>query len=164
MVDAMNQEEHVFSDPIADTESPTPVAELCIQLVPGDLGNEQSRPPAGYMQRSRKDHVGVSSARARIRAAIEAETAAVPQAEAEVIDRELSQIMSSRPAADHPGTRRFPHTFSRVKRSPFTEALRGSLEVLLPGYAASPSRRTGFGSGDPEPTAAAELRIMVLHS
>lgn len=158
----MNQEENVFRDPIADTESPTSVAELCIQLVPGDPGNEQSSPPGGYMQRSGKDHVGVSSARARIRAAIEAETAAVPQADAEVIDRELSQIMSSRPAADHPGTRRLPHTFPRVKRSPFTEALRGSLEALLPGYAASPSRRTG--SGDPEPTAAAELRIMVLHS
>lgn len=163
MVDAMN-EEHVFSGPRADTESPTPVAELCIQLVPADPGNEQSSPPAGYLQGLRKDHVGVSSARARIRAAIEAETAAVPEADAEVIDRELSQIMSSRPAADHPGTRRLPHAFPRVKRSPFTEALQGSPGALLPGYAASPSRRTGSGSGDPQPTAAAELRIMVLHS
>jgi hypothetical protein len=158
MVDIMNREEHVFSGPAADIETPTPVAELCIQLVPGDPGNS---PPVGYMQRPRKDHGGGSSVHDRIRAAIEAETAAVPEAAAEVIDRELSQIMSSRPAIDHPGTR-LPHTVPR--RSPLTEAFRGSLEALWAGYAASTPWRTGSGSDDPEPTAAAELRIMVLHS
>ena len=164
MVDTMNQEEHVFSDPVADRETPTPVAELCIQLVPGDPGNKQFSPPAGYMRPSRKDHGGVSSARDRIRAAIEAETAAVPEAAAEVIDRELSQIMSSRPTVDHPGARQLLHTVPRTKRSPLTEAFRGSLEALLAGYAASPLWRTSSGSDDPEPTAAAELRIIVLHS
>ena len=63
------------------------------------------------MQRSKKDRIGISSVRARIHAAIEAEAAAVPQAEAEIIDHELSRIMSSRPAVTILALADFPIPF-----------------------------------------------------
>jgi hypothetical protein len=154
MVDTMNREERVSHEPIADKEGPTHVAELFIRLVPQDTGNRQFTRPPGFRPRFKMDRTDTSSARRRIRAAIEAEAAAVPEVGAEIIDRELSRIMSPRPAVNAPGATRSGHRVPRDKRPSLMEVLRGSLA----GASWRPDPH------EPEPTTAAELHITLVHS
>jgi hypothetical protein len=149
----MNREEYVSCDPIVDKEDPTDVAGLFIRLVPQDAGNQQFKRSAGFKPRLKKDRAVISSARRRVHAALEAETAAVPEAGAEIIDRELSQIMSPRPAANDPASRQSARRLSGDRRSSLVEAMLGS-----PVRA---SRRSS--PDDQEPTAAAELHITLVH-
>lgn len=148
MVDIMNREERVSHDSIFDEEDPTRVAELFIRLVPRDTGNQQFERPAGFGLRFNKDRVDIPSIRARLYVAIEAEAATVPEAGAEIIDKELSHIMSPRPAVNDPATRRLGHRASWNRRLSLMGVLRGS----------------GVSPDASEPTAAAELHITLVHS
>jgi hypothetical protein len=153
MVETMNRAEQVSGGAIPGKEDPTDVAVLFIRLVPLDAGDEQFRRPAGFRQQFKKDRAGILSARRRIHAAIEAEAAAVPEVDSEIIDKELSQIMLPRPAVNDPAVRRSSRRISWSRRSSLMEVLRGS-----------PVRAGGQPHlYDQEPTAAAELHIMLVH-
>jgi hypothetical protein len=154
MVDIMNREERVSHDPIADEEGPTHVAELFIRLVSQDTGNRQFTRPAGFGPLFKKDRIDIPTARARIYVAIEAEAAAVPEVGAEIIDEELSRIMSPQPAVNAPATPRPGYRVAWNKRPSLTRVLRGS--------PVNTSWRSG--SGEPELTEAAELHITLVHS
>jgi len=154
MVDTMNREERVSHDSIFDEEDPSHVAELFIRLVPPDTGNQQFERPAGFRLRFNKDRIDIPSVRARLYAAIEAEAATVPEVGAEIIDKELSQIMSPRPAVNNPAARRSGRRGSWNRRPSLVEVLRGS--GVRASCRPSPDAQ--------EPTAAAELHITLVHS
>ena len=134
MVDTMNGEERVSRAPIFSEEDPTRVAELFIRLVPQGTGNKRLERPVGFGLRFNKDRIGILSVRARLYAAIEAEAATVPERSAEIIDEELSRIMSPHPAVNHPAVCRPVRRASRT----------------------SPDAQ--------QPTGAAELHITLVHS
>lgn len=148
----MNRAEQVSGGAIADKEDPTDVAVLFIRLVPQDA-DEQFQRPAGFSQQFKKDRGGILSARRRIQAAIEAEAAAVPDVDAEIIVKELAQIMLPRPAVNDPAARRSARR-AWNRGSSLMEVLRGS-----------PVRASGQPHPyDQEPTAAAELHITLVRS
>jgi hypothetical protein len=150
VVDIMNGQESTSAGPARDAEAPTTGAELHINLVGADTG----RLPAGSGRRSTKDRDDVSLLQHRIHAAVEAETAKVPEVTADRIDQELARIMLALPGESSPG---------RKRRSPLTafSASRGgsgtgsSPEAVL--VSAGPPR-----ADDQEPTAAAVLRIRLV--
>jgi hypothetical protein len=136
-------------EPAAGGEVPTGAAELSISTVPAVI--TMAEPPviavirAGARDRLttvtgvswfRKDRGRCPAIRRRIRAAIDAEAAAAPQASAEAIEAELARIMSCRPGREAPGRRRWSRS--------------------LPVY------RPWSNPGDYEPTAAADLRIRLV--
>jgi hypothetical protein len=150
----MNRAEKVSGGAIADKEDPTDVAVLFIRLVPQDAGDEQFQRPAGFSQQCKKDRAVILSARRRIQAAIEAEAAAVPEVDAEIIDKELAQIMTPRPAVNNPAVRRSARRASWNRGSSLMGVLRGS-----------PVRASGQPHPyDQEPTTAAELHITLVRS
>jgi hypothetical protein len=149
----MNRAEQVSGGAGGDKDDPTDVAVLFIRLVPQDAGDEQFKRPAGFSQQFKKDRVVILSARRRIQAAIEAEAAAVREVDAEIIDKELSQIMTPRLAMNDPAARR------SARRASWN---RSSLMEVLRGF---PVRAGGRPHPyDQEPTAAAELHIMLVRS
>ena len=101
MVNTMTREEGTFWSHTQDAEVPTRAAQLHIVL----RGTERDPGVARRSSRAGKNRDSTSSARRRVHAAIEAESAAVPGAPAESIDQELSRIMSPGPSAGG-GTRR----------------------------------------------------------
>jgi hypothetical protein len=125
MVDTMNRGEPRDCFPggaAAGVELPTAAAELSIHFVSYTSGPAESpiataaSIPAGWPARR---FPGVRSKRftgnqdrgflamRRIRAAIEAETAAVPDRSTQAIEAELARILSSRTRPDAPGPRRW---------------------------------------------------------
>lgn len=133
MVDTMNGEERVSRPPVFNEEDPTRVAELLIRLVPQQTGDQRLERRMGFGRRFNKDRIDIVSVRARLYAAIEAEAATVQEASAEIIDEELSRIMSPRSAVNDPAVRR------PVRRAALTYP------------------------GAQQPTPAAELHITLVH-
>lgn len=101
--------------PAAGGEAPTEAASLSISVVPAAITTAE--PPVAAVaepgeqdhlttvtgaSRFRKDRSGGRAIGNRIRAAIEAEAAAVPAANPEVIETELARIMSRRPSREAP--------------------------------------------------------------
>lgn len=153
---AGNPREHSRRAPAAG-EVPTGAAELSISIVPAAA--RPAGPPvvasAGADVRGRRAVImGVSwfssgrdrgpSVRHRIRAAIEAEVATVPEASAATIEAELARIMSPRPGRE-------------AGREPSRE-----LPGLRRWSRAHPVSQLWGNSGDYEPTAAADLRIRLM--
>jgi hypothetical protein len=153
MVDIMNWKERVSHDSIFDGEDPTHVAELSIRLLPRDTRNRQLKRPVGRGLHLNKERIDIANVRARLQVAIEAEAATVPEVGAEIIDEELSRIMSPRSAVNDPAARRLGRHASRNRRPSLAKALRGS--GVRAHYRTSPDRQ--------EPTAAAELHITLVH-
>ncbi len=150
----MNQQEprkRLPGDPVAGGEVPTEVAKLTIKVEPvavtmaeppvvaatGAGGRDLAHPATGIGWLS-KNRGGVTAIRNRIRAAIEAEAAAVPAASAEAIETELALIMSRRPGGEALEQRHWPH--------------------------ALPVSQPWGNPADYEPTAAADLRIWLVPS
>jgi hypothetical protein len=153
MVDIMNWEERDSHDSFRDEEDPTQVAELFIRLLPRGTRNQRLKRPAGVRLRLNKDRVDIPSVRARLRTAIEAEAATVREVGAEIIDNELSHIMSPRPAVNDLAVRQSARRAAQNRKPSLTEPRGGS--GVRPGYRTS---RDGQA-----PTAAAELHISLVH-
>jgi hypothetical protein len=152
MAETMNpagRRERFPREPAAGGEAPTGAAELSISTVPA-AGKMAGPPAIAVIEAGERDRPAtVTSASSpgqdrgsgpailrRIRAATEAETAAVPVASADVIGAELAGIMSHRPRREVPGQRRWSRSL--------------------------PVRPPWSDPGDYEPTAAADLSISLV--